>query len=146
MVDLSKRNGTARASLDRASRAIAEALAEGVNERELQDMVTTVAADQVAEQHEIQGLFPDFHDHEIIYTETEVPEGLIDLPAASKKYHCPVGTLQMWVHRGRLQTYGRLKAPARGGGYLLLREDELVHHMQTPRNKGGRPRKPPTPH
>ena len=145
MLEPRPNHGISSEALRRASSAIADALAEGVGAHELQDMVTTVAAEQAAEQVETLELFRDLNDQGIIYTETEVPEGLIDLPAASKKYLCPVGTLQMWVHRGRLQTYGRLKAPARGGGYLLLREDELVHHMQTPRNKGGRPRKPPAP-
>ena len=138
MVDLGERNRKSRESLDRATKAIADALAEGVGERELLDMVTIVAAEQVVEQPEIPGLFPDA---ETIYTETEVPEGLIDLPSAAQKYDHRVATLQKWVERGHLQTYGRLRAPARGGGYLLLREDELVDRMKAPRNKGGRPRK-----
>ena len=139
MVDLSERNGTARESLDRVSRAIADALAEGVDERELLDMVTTVAADHVAEQREIPGLFSDLNDHEIIYA--EVPEGLIDLPSAAEKYACRIPTLRQWVLRGHLKVYGRLRAPAPGHGYLLVSERELSDHMKAPRKKGGRPRK-----
>ena len=136
MVDLRKRNGTARESLDRASRAIADALAEGVDERELLDMVTTVATEQLVEQPDILGLFPG---PESIYA--EVPDGLIDLPTASRKYGLNRGTLHTWVHTGRLTVVGRLKAPAAGGGYLIVKESDLVEYMSAPRNKGGRPRK-----
>ena len=138
MVDLSERNGMARASLDRASRAIADALAEGVAEHELVNMVTTVAADRVAEQHEIPGLFPD---PEPIYTDTEVPAGLIDLRSAATKYGYRLRTLQMWVHRGHLKVCGRLRAPAPGRGYLLVSEEALRDRINSPVNKGGRPRR-----
>ena len=138
MVDLVERNGKPRESLDRATKAIADALAEGVGERELLDMVTTVAADQVVEQPEIPGLLLDA---ESIYTEDEVPEGLIDLPSAARKYGHRITRLQRWVQRGHLKVYGRIRAPARGGGYLLLSEDELVARMRAEPNKGGRPRK-----
>ena len=138
MVDLSERNGTVRESLDRANSAIAEALAKGVDARELLDMVTTVASEQL----EIPGLFPDLNEEEPIYTDTEVPEGLIDLPRAARKYGHRIARLQRWVQRGHLKVYGRLKAPARGGGYLLLNEGELLERMSAPPNKGGRPQKP----
>ena len=143
MVDLGERNGTSRESLDRAIRAVADALAEGIGERELLDMVTTVAADIAVEQPEIPGLLPDVDEQEIIYTEDGVPEGLIDLPSAAQKYNCPVGTLQTWVRRGHLKTFGRLKAPARGGGYVLLLEADILDRVTAPVNKGGRPRKTP---
>ena len=134
MVDLSERNGMARASLDRASRAIADALAEGVAEHELVDMVTTVAA----EQHEIPGLLPDLNADSIY---TVLPDGKIDLPTASKKYGLNLSTLRTWVHTGRLNVVGRLKAPATGGGYVIVDELDLLAYMSAPRNRGGRPRK-----
>ena len=145
MVDLVQRNRKSRESLDRATKAIADALAEGVGERELLDMVTTVATDITVEQPEIPGMFLDVNEQEIIYTEDEVPEGLIDLPSAAQKYNCPVGTLQTWVKRGHLKTFGRLKAPARGGGYVLLLEADVLDRATAPLNKGGRPRKTPAP-
>ena len=135
MVNLGKRKWTAR-----ASKAIADALAEGVPERELLDMVTTVAAEQLVGQTEIPGLFADA---EPIYTEDEVPEGLIDLPSAARKYGHRVTRLQRWVQRGHLKVYGRLKAPAPGKGYLLLRENDLLDRMTASPNRGGRPRKSP---
>ena len=141
MVDLGERNGTSRESLDRAIKAVADALAEGVGERELLDMVTTVAAVIAVEQPEIPGLFPDVDEQEIIYTDTEVPAGLIALPVAAKKYSRPITTLQSWVQRGHLPTYGRVKAPARGGGYILISESDLLDWIKAPPNKGGRPRR-----
>ena len=134
MINLGKQKRTAH-----ASKAIADALAEGVGERELLDMVTTVAAEQLVEQPEISGLFPDA---EPIYIEDDVPEGLIDLPSAAERYSCRIPTLRQWILRGHLKVYGRLRAPAPGHGYLLVSEAELRDHMKAPRNKGGRPRKP----
>ena len=138
-------HGISSETLDRVSSAIAEALTEGVGAHELHDMVSTVAAEQAAEQPEPPGLFSVLNDEETIYTETEVPEGLIDLPAAAQKYNCPINTLQTWVKKGRLKTHGRRKAPARGGGYLLLVETEVLDRVKAPINKGGRPRKRPAP-
>ena len=71
----------------------------------------------------------------------EVPLGLIDLRAAAEKYACPISKLHNWVHTEKLQSHGRLKAPAPGGGYLLVSEFELIKKLALPPNKGGRPRK-----
>ena len=71
----------------------------------------------------------------------KLPEGLIDLPAAAKKYKKNVHTMRGWVRRGLVRQRGRLKAPATGGGYLVVSEVDLVEHMATPPNKGGRPPK-----
>ena len=71
----------------------------------------------------------------------ELPPGLIDVPRALRKYGLNRGTLRRWIDRGHLKTYGRLRGRAPGGGYLLLRECDLQCWMNTPRNKGGRPRK-----
>ena len=77
---------------------------------------------------------------------TELPPGLIDLPAAQKKYGCSRGRLYNWVRNGHLKVQGRLRKPARGGGYLAVSENELEHRLATVSVKGGRPRKtyPPT--
>ena len=138
-------HGISSETLDRVSSAIAEALTKGVGAHALHDMVSTVAAEQAAEQVELSGLFLDLNDQEPIYTETEVPTGLIDLRAAAQKYSCPISTLQTWVRRGHLKTHGRLKAPARGGGYVLLLEVDVLDRVKAPPNKGGRPRKTPAP-
>ena len=70
---------------------------------------------------------------------SEVPEGLIDLPSAASKFGCSLGRLHSWIARGHLQVHGRLRAPARGGGYRLVSEEEVIQHMRMPPNKGGRP-------
>ena len=71
----------------------------------------------------------------------ELPDGLIDVPTASKKYFRSKSTLYQWIQRGYVTVVGRLKAPARGGGYLVIPESEIAAHVAKPVNKGGRPRK-----
>ena len=80
-------------------------------------------------------------DQDIIYT--ELPTGLIDLPSAARKYDLNRRTIRDWVIKSHLKVYGRLKGSAKGGGFLLLKESELLAYMTAPRNKGGRPRKEP---
>jgi hypothetical protein len=71
----------------------------------------------------------------------ELPNGLIDLPAAAKKYNCKRSTLNRWTINGSLRVVGRLKAAARGGGYIVVAEDQLVALLEQPRRQRGRPRK-----
>ena len=113
--------------------AIGVALAAGVSENEIVSMVATVAAD--AEQPEL----PGFEDPGLpIYD--ELPDGLIDLPEAARKYGCSNALLHRWIDRGHLKEQGRLKAPARGGGYIVVYESELKHRLaKTPQI--GRPKK-----
>ena len=70
----------------------------------------------------------------------ELPDGLIDIPSAAKLYDCDTGRLRMLVRRGTLISRGRLKAPAYGGGYLLVDRQELAEAMANPRARG-RPKK-----
>ena len=71
-----------------------------------------------------------------------LPPGLIDLPTAAKDLGYSVKRLWRWVHRGRIKVRGRLKAPARGGGYPVVDEGELFAYKKIAgSNKGGRPRK-----
>ena len=70
----------------------------------------------------------------------EVPDGLIELPAAAAKYERSRTTLHSWIRQGRLQPHARLKGPARGGGYLLIPEADVLALIANP-PKIGRPRK-----
>ena len=70
-----------------------------------------------------------------------LPPGLIDLPYARKKYGSSRERFANWVKNGRLKVVGRLRAPAPGGGYLVVAEEELITRLKTPPNRGGRPRK-----
>ena len=72
----------------------------------------------------------------------ELPEGLIDLPSAAVKHGLKVDTIYKWVRRGKIPCRGRLKAWARGGGYLVVAETELLDWVNAPTDKGGRPPNP----
>ena len=118
--------------------AIEDALAAGVVTRdEILDMVPTIDP-QSGNGHETAVPATSADDLPIY---TELPEGLIDLPTAMRKYGCHRQRLNNWVARGRLKVYGRLRGPARGGGYLVVSEDDLQSRLNGPLDKGGRPRK-----
>ena len=139
MVESKRRNGTARESVEVLGRALTEAVDAGITEEELLLMVVSAMSTTAPEQA-VQGPSPE---PEPIYEHGLVPRGLIDLPSAAQKYGRPISTLQAWVRRGHLATYGRLKAPARGGGYVLLLEADVIDKTNGPIKKGGRPRKIP---
>ena len=115
-------------------RAIGDALASGVSENEILSMVATVAAD--AEQPEL----PGFEDEGLpIYT--DLPDGLIDLSNAAKKYNCTPERFRRWVYRGYLEERGRLRGPGPNGGSIVVCEAELDARVASPPNRGGRPKK-----
>ena len=76
---------------------------------------------------------------EVVYT--TLPEGLIELPRAAREYEIPSPTLHRWLSTGKIVSHGRLKASARGGGLILLSEQEVLEYKHGPRSKGGRPPK-----
>ena len=90
--------------------------------------------------HDLQPPLPGLEPPGRDTVHDEVPAGLIDLPSAARKYGVPLGRIQGWVDKGTLNTYGRVKAPARGGGYRLVSERELEEKVHQPLSKGGRPR------
>ena len=65
-----------------------------------------------------------------------LPPGLIDLPSASRKYGVNLRTIRSWVRRGHVEQVGLLKAPARGGGYIVVDEAAFIQYMSTPRRLG----------
>ena len=109
----------------------------------LDDMASmiTAAADTESSNSSVHPTEPD----DVIYEPASLPEGLIDLPSAaarySEKYGVSEGAMRQWVRRGRVAKAGLVRAPAPGGGYIVVCEKELVAFMAQPRNKGGRPRK-----
>lgn len=90
--------------------------------------------------HEPRFLGFESYDQETVFTE-ELPAGLIDVPTATKHYEIKPRTLHNWLSKGYITVRGRLKGPATGGGYLVIREQDLIDYMSAPRNKGGRPKK-----
>ena len=135
----SKPNEDLQSAIDQALRSgmDAEAIARMVAERAL--TLNDVARNGLASET------PPKDARDVIYEPGELPEGLIDLPSAaarySEKYGVSEDAMRQWVNRGRVVKAGRVRAPARGGGYIVVCERELVEFMAQPRNKGGRPRK-----
>ena len=71
---------------------------------------------------------------------TELPPGLITIDDAALKYGQKVSTLHTRVERGHLTKKGRLRSPARGGGKVVIDEEELKILLANP-PRVGRPRK-----
>ena len=135
MVELQQIDSPFEPSLASLASAIDEALASGVSPSEILHMVAA-SSSTLAEQPQLADSSSDDQECPIY---TELPEGLIDLPSASKLHGVNLNTMMNWIRKNQVQVVGRLKAPARGGGYLVVSEDELLNHMASPRNKGGRP-------
>ena len=123
--------------MDRWREATREVLQAGATKDDLYLML--MLEPDATQDQEYRHLPPDDCSPDTMYT--ELPEGLIDLPSAAKKFDIPVRTIRAWVNRGHLQARGRLKGAARGGGYLVVCEDELTARINGPRDKGGRPPK-----
>ena len=123
-------------------RAVDRLLAEGADGAAIIEMVAErIPAHQVATPTDIVALLyhaetPPDDEADVIYEPGELPEGLIDLPTASKKYGIPVGTLRSWVRRGKLPHLGRVKAKAPGGGYIVTREADIEYCRSHPRKRG----------
>lgn len=118
----------------------AEAIADMVAERisdvvDLDDVATMLAEAPSADT-------PHEEDGVVIYERSELPSGLIDVPTASKKHGVSRRTMLHWIADGHVKLAGKVKAPARGGGYNVVCEDELLAYKNAPKNKGGRPKKP----
>ena len=73
---------------------------------------------------------------------TQLPEGLIEIRTAAQKYGRTAHTLRDWVERGLIQSRGRLRGRAPGGGFILISEQELIAFLENPPQRG-RPRKYP---
>ena len=107
------------------------ARASGLDELTLQSMVTEAYnAPQVNDAEPAPTA-------EVIYD--ELPEGLIDLPSACRKYGVNRHTANGWMRRGMLPRKGRTRAP---GGQLSVTDEAAFRQLAAqPVNVGGRPRK-----
>lgn len=125
-------SGEAIPAVRRFAAAASDALALGVPREQLM----TILADDIARRRPepVEGANGD-----VVYD--TLPDGLIDLPSAMRKYDIKRPTLWSWVAKGHLKSYGRLKGSATGGGLILVNEQDLVQYMQAPKPKGGRPKK-----
>lgn len=68
------------------------------------------------------------------------PDNWVTLKEASAETGLGISRLKGWVHRGILEPRDRKKAPARGGGYLLV-DIEDVRALKEDPPKPGRPYK-----
>ena len=111
--------------------AIERAREEGLSLADMQSMITA-SADTERTNGSVHPTEPD----DVIYEPGNLPEGLIDLPSASKKYGIPVKTLRSWIYLGKLPKRGRLKARAPGGGYIVTVEADIEYCRDHPRKRG----------
>ena len=127
------------ARLDGLSDAVLQALTAGASPTDLMATISATITDyQASIQESIPGLLT-CDDAEVIYD--ELPDGLIDLPRAAIDFGISQQTIHTWIRAGKLCKKGRLRGPAKGGGYLLLCKVELSQRVNEPRSRGGRPKK-----
>ena len=115
--------------------AIERARDEGIHPAEMVSMIIAVEN----ETQPTNGAH-SFEPDSVIYEPGELPEGLIDLPSASKKYGIPVRTLGAWVRRGKLPKRGRLRARSPGGGYIVTVEAMIPYCRDNPLKTGRKKR------
>ncbi|MCY4416801.1 MAG: hypothetical protein OXE87_10900 [Chloroflexi bacterium] len=111
--------------------AIERAREDGMSEAEMASMITATE-NQATPPNGIQSEETD----DVIYEPGELPEGLIDLPSASKRYGISGNTLRAWVRRGKLPEVGRLRGPTARGGYIVTVEAEILRCRDNPRKPG----------
>ena len=137
MVELySKGNQQALGQLESG---LMQMLDSGVNRVDIISMVETIVDNHQVIQPIIEVSNGNGHDDEAVFT--ELPEGLIDIRTAAKKHGMNASTIRTWIHKGHLTVVGRLKAPARGGGYSVVEESQLLDYISAPKSRGGRPKK-----
>ena len=111
--------------------ALDQALRSGMRADEIEQMVA-VTLSELASDTLAAPETPPEDVGVVIYEPGELPEGLIDLPSAAKKYGIKVATLRQWVNRGKLPRCGRVRARAAGGGYIVTVEAEIIHCRDNP--------------
>jgi len=127
------------ARLDGLSEAVLQALTAGASPTDLMATISATITDyQASRQEPLPGLL-SCDGKEPIFD--ECPPGLIDLPSAAHKHGISSALLNTWIIRGHIKSYGRVRAPARGGGLHLIKETEILEYIKCRRRRGGRPKK-----
>ena len=108
--------------------AIERAREDGLDPAEMANMITAAT-----EPQRPTNVVHPTESEDVIYEPGNLPEGLIDLPSASKKYGISVKTLRSWVDRGKLPRRGRLRARSPGGGYIVTVEAGIEYCRDHPR-------------
>jgi hypothetical protein len=125
----------------RLGTAIAEALDEGVTQRELISVVLTTVSTHTTSMQMSKDECEAFQAPGPNAVYTKLPPGLITLSDAAREYDLNHRTIRNWVRKGDLKVHGRLKGSAKGGGFILLNEAALRVCVYLPKDKGGRPKK-----
>ena len=141
MVEWTPNGVSSQSKLDALNAALTDALGSGVTTRDILTMLSTAVAEQETEQRSLPG-FPE-EGQDFVYD--ELPPGMIDLPAAAEKYGVPKRNIRAWVYRGRLQSYGRLRGSAPGGGFHIVSEEALEVELAKPVRRGRRQTRAPGP-
>ena len=124
------------AHLDYLGQAALQALTAGATQAELMTSLSAALENYQARQEPLPGLLPC--DRELVFD--ELPEGMIDLPSATRVFGISNQTLHSWVKTGRVLSMGRIRGPARGGGLIVLKKDDILRQIEKP-PKRGRPQK-----
>ena len=111
--------------------AVERFLEDGLSPDDMASMITAAA-----ETKPSNGSVPPAKPEDVMYEPGNLPEGLIDLPSAAKRYGIRPRTLYEWVKRGKLPKCGRVRAKAPGGGYILTVEAEIVYCRDNPQKRG----------
>ena len=124
--------------------AIDRALTEGRDDEGVTQAINRMVAERIVTLNELASqtlttTTPPEDEGVVIYD--ELPPGLIDLPSASKKYGIKNDTLRHWVYQGNVEMVARLKGPTPGGGYKVVKVDDLEAYIKAPRRKPGPPKK-----
>ena len=128
---------TRQEATDALALAIDTARTNGLTIDEIAQMVA-------AEKHRTQ-LAMDMAEeaaYDALPVYAEAPPGMIDIATAVKQHGVKAGTVKGWVHRGVVPVLGKVRGL--GGHRVLVCEETIIKMAQTPKNKGGRPRKTQT--
>ena len=116
--------------------AIEQARENGLTLDDMANMITAVTETSRSADSSCPEVQSD-----VIYERRDLPEDLVDLPSIMREHGVSRSTLHTWIKAGKLPLCGKVRAPARGGGYNVVRKDEVLKLIEGPINKGGRPRK-----
>ena len=91
----------------------------------------------LVQEMERAGAPPEVIEKVVVATEPN----LITLKHAAEKYGIALESLRNWLYRANITERARESFPARGGGKVLIDENELIAYLERRNPKGGRPQK-----
>ena len=125
-----------RVALNALRTQVLTARGAGASEGDIQQVVTTFSVVSAGRGRGEEAPAPGLPMFSV------APEGLLTLRGAADEFNRSVQALRNWVWRGHLKVRGRLRAPARGGGMVLVAREDLESLLQNPPRRTGRPPNP----